>query len=175
MQNYFNEKDKYYINLQKYSECQLISAINAAIFLNELPVLQDSIEYERLVDLVSARHGASINIKYAHQYLRLICYELETITLNEVKKYLNVNRPIEAGIHTPSFHSALIIDHCKKDRNYVRVLNMREMTDSEGWIEWKRFKKCCRKVKPGGWVLTLDPWYLRDLQIQNNRRILGEN
>jgi hypothetical protein len=174
MQNYFNEKDKYYINSQKYSECQLISAINAAIFLNELPVLQDSIEYERLVDLVNARHGAAINIKYAHKYLRIICYELETITLNSVKKYLNVKRPIEAGIHTPSFHSALIIDHYKKDGNYVRVLNMREMTDSKGWIEWKRFKKHCRKVKPGGWVLTLNPWYLRDLQIKNNQRILGE-
>lgn len=174
MQNYFNEKDKYYINSQKYSECQLVSAINAAIFLNELPVLQDSIEYERLVDLVHARNGGAVSIKYAHQYLRLISYDLETITFKLVKKYLLDKKPIEVKIHMPSYHSVLIIDHCKKDGNYVRVLNFSKKTENEWWIKWSIFKKYLSKEKIGGRVLALDSWYIRDLQIKNNQRILGE-
>lgn len=63
MFNYFNEKDKYYINSQKYSECQLVTAINATIYLNETSILSHSIEYERLIDLVGARHGSAVNIE----------------------------------------------------------------------------------------------------------------
>jgi len=174
MHNYFNEKEKYYINSQKYSECQLVAAINTAIFLNEIPIIQDSIEYERLVDLVSARTGAAVNIHYAHKYLRLICYELDDINLNVIRKYLDNKNPIEARVFHDrvGFHSALIIDYKKTENYSIRVLNFKQVTDINGWVEWKVFKKCFGKVKPAGWALALDPWYIRGLQIENNLRII---
>lgn len=176
MDNYFNEKEKYYINSQKYSECQLVAAINASIFLNELPVLQNSIEYERLVDLVCARIGAAISIRYAHEYLRIICYELGVITLNLTKKYLDDKKPIEVGVwhERVGFHSVLIIAYKKTENYSVQVLNFKQVTDSEGWIEWKIFKQYIRKVKPAGWAFAMDPWYIRRLQIDNNQRIIKE-
>jgi hypothetical protein len=174
MQNYFNEKEKYYINSQKYSECQLVSAINAAIYLNEIPVIQNSIEYERLVDLICARIGAAISIELAHQYLRIKSTDLDTIDLNILRNFLDNKNPIEVKIAKPFYHSALIIDY-KKEGNYlIQVLNYTQ-TDSEGWIEWKLFNKFLPKETLFiARAFELDPWYLRDLQIKNNQRILSK-
>lgn len=174
MQNYFNEKDKYYINSQKYSECQLVSAINAAIFLNEIPVIKDSIEYERLVDLVHARNGSAISIKYAHQYLRLVATKLDFIDFSILKNFLDNKNPIEAKIYhkKTGLHSVLIIDHYRKEGNHLRVLNCKQITDNKGWVEWKILKKYFWKTLPSGWAFELNPWYLRDLQIKNNQKII---
>ena len=174
MQNYFNEKDKYYINSQKYSECQLISAINAAIYLNEIPILQNSIEYERLIDLVHARNGAAISIEYAHQYLRIKSTDIGTIDLNTLRNFLDNKNPVEVKVIKPFYHSVLIIDY-KKEGNYlVQVLNYKQ-TDNEGWIEWKIFKKFLPKgILFGARGFELDPYYTQDLQIKNNQNILGK-
>lgn len=182
MLNYFNEKDKYYINSQKYSECQLVAAINAAIYLSELPVLSHSVEYERLVDLVSARHGGAINIELAHKYLRIIPEEID-ITLENVKKYLNtsitnIGNPIEVGLQHKNIglHSVLIIDYRRDPGSKVRILNLVEYTDSDWWITWRKFKtylpKSNIKLDPKCRVFKLDPWYLRNLQICNNQSLL---
>ena len=60
-----------YHNSQKYSDCQLISAINAHYYWYGKRIDQDSEEYESLVDLVSARHGGAISIEKAHKKLGL--------------------------------------------------------------------------------------------------------
>ena len=178
MQNYFNEKAKYYLNSQKYQECRLVAAINAAIFLNELPISQESIEYERLVDLVKARHGAAISISKAHEYLRIIPHELNFLDLKTIKKYLDIDNPIEAVVwhKEPGLHSVLIVDY-KKENNKIRVLNFEEITNNQWWVNWKTLKKYLylQSNSPLGWVYIINPWYLRDLQIKNNQRILGES
>lgn len=189
MFNYFNEKDKYYINSQRYSECQLVSAINAAIYLNEVPVLQHSIEYERLVDLASTRHGGAIHIDLAHKYLRIIPKEID-VTLENIKKYLNTSitnsgNPIEIGIYHKKYgtHSVLIIDYSdsyvhkqSKSTKMVRVLNL-EFTNNRWWIPWRKFRTYLPdkslNIIPKCQVFKLDPWYLRDLQICNNQRLLS--
>ena len=136
------EKTKYFLNSQKYQECRLVAAINAAIFLNELPILQESIEYERLVDLVKARHGAAIGISKAHKYLRIIPHELNFIDLKTTKKYIDIESPIEIVVwhKEPGLHSALITGYNKED-NKIRVLNFEEITDDQWWTNWRTLKK----------------------------------
>lgn len=178
MQKYFMEKEKYYLNSQKYQECRLVAAINAAIFLNELPISQESIEYERLVDLVQARHGAAISISKAHEYLRIIPHELNFIDLKTIKKYLDIDSPIEVVVwhKEPGLHSVLIVDY-KKENNKIRVLNFEEITDDQWWANWTTLKKYLfhKSNLPVGWVYVINPWYIQNLQIKNNQRILGEN
>lgn len=177
--NYFNESEKYYLNSQKYSECQLVTAINAAIYLCELPVAQDSIEYERLVDLVRARNGSAINIELAHNYLRIISTEI-TFTWNNIVKYLDKKYPVEISIwhRKIGFHSSLIIDYKAKSRN-VRMLNFKYETDKKCWMKWSSLRqyvvkpkiKMSRKCA----YYTLNPWYVRDLQIKNNNETLSSS
>jgi len=66
----FRDLWKPYINRQKCSECQLVTALNAYTYLHGRPYCeQDSDEYERLVDMVGARHGSAIHIERAWKLL----------------------------------------------------------------------------------------------------------
>jgi hypothetical protein len=92
----------------KYSSCQLISAINARIWLGGEDVSEE--EYEYLVDLVKCRYGAAIEINKAHQYLGLKTEDgpVDTLDLEWVKTHL----PVEIGYPDPQkgFHSALVVE-----------------------------------------------------------------
>jgi len=92
---------------QKYSACQLISAINARIYLGENDVADD--EFERLVDIAKCRYGSAINIIECHPILGLYSINgpLKNMPLEWVKNHL----PVEIGYSDPKFgfHSALII------------------------------------------------------------------
>jgi len=170
--NYFNETHKYYLTKQRYMECQLITAINAAICLKELPIDSKSIEYERLVDLVCARHGSAINVELAYRYLRLKTFMVD-FTWENVVKYLkketiNIRNPIEFGVREKFGHSILAID-CEDEnnkRNYihigsgksepspsikeqkirkVRVLNFNAAPNQ--WITWKNLLRYVRNFE----------------------------
>lgn len=124
-----------YLNKQKYSECQLVTAINAAICLGEPPVKQDSLEYERLVDFVAARHGSAIDIEKAYEYLK-ITSEMVPSTLEEIKKSIDEGRPIEITIFhdKTGAHSVLVVDY-RKDR--LKVLNFHYVTTRHMWVDWE--------------------------------------
>ncbi len=100
------------LDSQKYSECQLVSAINAAVHLGEPPVDPSSEEYERLVDLVGARHGSAIHIRDAVRYLRLVRYEIKPITVNNIRAKTLSGHPVSVNIwhREVGFHSVLLTD-----------------------------------------------------------------
>jgi hypothetical protein len=181
--DYYNHTEKYYINSQKYNECQLVTAINAAICLDEPPVLQNSAEYERLVDITCGRYGACLKIDIAWNYLRLKVSHIEFCWKN-VKKYLKdevINRrnPIGFSVYHRKLgrHSVLAID-CKEQKKtrYIKVLNF-TVAVQDGWISWKRFIKYIKDCNAGKLpktfkMFSLDPWYIRHCQIEYNKTIL---
>lgn len=153
-----------YLNKQKYMECQLVSAINASIFLGLGSVQQYSNEYERLVDLVGARYGSAIEVKKAHEYLGLGCRPLERkeISFQRVKQLLEDGHPIELGIHHKKIgnHSVLLVSSTWGNKKYVKVCNFSEETDENGWIGWTRFYRYFRKIpngllRPAGYFYNL--------------------
>ena len=185
--NYFNEPEKYYLNDQNYTECQLITAINAAICLCELPVLQGSIEYERLVDMICARCGGAISIEKAWEYLRLKPFN-DTFSWKNLNSYLhgqriNTKNPVEFSLLKKFRHSVLAIDcEKRKGQKYVRVLNpgfhtVGELPTKDGWLKWEPLVRYAKKWNNGKMpkyfrVFKLDPWYIRQLQIEKNQKII---
>lgn len=107
------------------------------MYLNETYIDPMSDEYERLVDLVGARHGSAIQIDKAIEYLGLD-YNFIPKHFNSIKKSLNNNRPIEITIWCLGYgyHSCLIIG--RKD-NKIKVVNFKDKTNY-GWIDWKKLK-----------------------------------
>lgn len=122
-----------YINRQKYSECSLITALNAYYYLTgRIYCKQDSQEYEDLVDLCCARHGAAISIEKVYKKLGLITLEKHKFLWNFSGKKLPL--PIEVIIwhRLTGNHSILIVDHNSKC-HAVQVTNFRYET-RRGWI-----------------------------------------
>lgn len=118
-------------------ECQLITALNAAMYLDNIYIDPHTDEYERLVDLVGARHGSAFQIEKAIEYLGLD-YDFIPKHFNSVKKELKNNRPVEIGVWCLGygFHSCLIVDR-KNDK--VKIVNFTKKTN-RGWIDWKELK-----------------------------------
>ena len=128
-----------YINSQKYSECQLVTVINAAIHLGEEPVSPESEEYERLVDIGGARYGCAIRAEYVMDYLRVEAINTDPCWEN-LKRLLKKGYPVEYGISHPGvgFHSVLVIacvDTDKRPKRQVRVANLPQGTDRHMWID----------------------------------------
>jgi hypothetical protein len=122
-----------YINKNKYSECQLITALNAYYYLTgKQYCVQDSQTYEDLVDLVSARIGAAIRIEKVWNLLGLeVAWEGSGL----YGFGNNLPLPIEYSVQTKDygFHSTLIVDHVKKCDCY-RITNFKWETSLGGWI-----------------------------------------
>jgi len=136
-----------YLNSQMYSECQLVTAINAAVYLGQPPVRLGSAEYERLVDLVGARHGSAIRINRAHRYLRLKYVDLKP-EFYSIRFSLDRGMPVEIGVHSDhhGFHSALVVDVEVRGAECVRfkVPNLRRHTDRKMWMTAKELNRILR-------------------------------
>lgn len=133
-----------FITEQKYSECQLVTVINASYFLGEPAIDIYSHEYERLVCLVGARHGSAISIDKAYDYLRLDSDFVES-TYENLRKALNENKlPVEISVNTTTQgnHSVLAIQHKEIDKtHYYRILNLGDPYTDEGhWIEEEKLE-----------------------------------
>jgi len=131
-----------YINNNKYSECQLINALNAYYCLTDKVYCeQDSQEYEDLVDFVKARNGAAIDIEKVWKKLGIeIVWEgmsLHTLKqyLWEKNKYTPLYMPIEFNNWSMEHgnHTSLIIEY-KKHCDLYRITNFSKYTTSEGWL-----------------------------------------
>jgi len=147
-----------YLNSQKYSECQLVTALNAAVFMGLEGVEPDTTEYERLVDLIYARCGSAIMIEKAHDYLGIKRRHIkkENYNYENIKGLLEDGHPVEAHINHPKVgnHSCLIIDVCEVGRKVgrgvgsvrcVRVLNSK--TTNNTWMLWSDLKKILMPVR----------------------------
>lgn len=123
-----------YQNKQKYSECQLIAALNAAYKLGQPRVRVGGNQYERLVDLVNARTGSATEIEKAYDYLRLSFIDMKE-TFDSVKFALDRGMPVNIGVYTKTQgnHSVTIVD---RKGTKVRIPNMAKDTDKNMWIEW---------------------------------------
>ena len=137
--------DKYVQFGQKYSECQLVSALNAAYWLGEDLIHPNSDEYERIVDFAGCRHGSAICISYVYRYLKLRYIDVKP-EFESVEFANEMNLPIGLGVFTKKhgLHDVLIIQKKHNDENggyKVRVLNLFPYTDDKFWIHWKELEK----------------------------------
>lgn len=154
------------LNSQKYSECQLVAIINAATYLGEKPVDPDSEEYERLVDLVGARHGSAIHVRSAVSYLRLVMHEIDPVSINDVRLKVVGGYPVSVTIwhHGVGFHSTLLTDG---DHRGAKAWNLGVKGYPKNRVGWNRMKELvaavpahCRKAI---WF-ELDPLRKRSLE-----------
>lgn len=136
-----------YLERQKYSECQLITALNAYYYLTgKVFCKQDSQEYEDLVDLCCARNGAAININKVHNKLGLVILEKHRFLSDFCLDRKKLPLPIETSVwhRLTGFHSVCIVDYSVKC-GAVRIANFRYETRN-GWMfidDFKLFKNPC--------------------------------
>ena len=135
------------LDTQKYSECQLVALINAAAFLGEPPVVQDSEEYERLVDFVGARHGAAISAYKAVEYLRLQAHAIEPVTLQAVRTNVMAGHPVAVSVwHVDTGFHRILLTH--GDQKGTKCWNFRIKQNSKGRVTWGRLREFMAEVGP---------------------------
>lgn len=161
--SFFNDG---YLDCQKYLECQLVTIINAAIHLGEQPVDPHSEEYERLIDIGGARHGAAIRPEYVMDYLRIEAVPTDP-GWKTLKLHLSRGFPVEYGLSHPGvgFHSVLVIgctDADVRPKRRVRVANLAGSTDEHMWMDWDEFKE--------SWYF-LSNWEARCFRLKKEREI----
>jgi hypothetical protein len=90
---------------QKYGCCQLITAINARIFLGKGDITEK--KFESLVDLAKCRYGGALNINDCYKELGLVTKEIEW-SIQSIAS----NLPVGVGYYDDQLglHSALIYD-----------------------------------------------------------------
>ena len=132
-----------YINIQKAQECQLVTAINAAVHLGEPGVAPDSLEYDRLMELVGAVAGHAIAVEHAHRYFGLVRRNIP-FRLRQIRRSLALGRPVEVAVHHPvvHLHSVLIVGCRRRDNEWkVQVANFACETGRWGWMPWGRLRR----------------------------------
>ena len=146
-----------YIETQKYSDCQLVAAQNAAIHL-KLPLIPEG-EYEAMVDAIRARHGAALNMKPVFERLGIVPLMMP-LSINVVKAFLTIGIPICFNVHSLEYgnHTIAAVEFKAVGRGY-RVLTLNFNRDytvnkagkitrrfKDGWIPWKRIEKISLKM-----------------------------
>ncbi len=132
-----------YLTGQKYSECQLVTVINAAVHLGEPLVNPDSAEYDRLVDYVGARYGSAISIDKAVKYLRLT-YKRVPSSLKNIRRALEFNLPVAVNmLHDRAGHHSVCAIGMRGEgaKTEIRLPNIfKEGWDQ--WLSWKELHRC---------------------------------
>ena len=123
-----------YHNKNKYSECQLITALNACYYLTGRYVSQSSKEYEELVDLCGVRHGSAVNIEKAWKRLNI---EVKNVYLSSLSWWEENNPPLPLEImiwhKAHGYHSVLAVDY-EPRTDAFRIPNFRWATNLKGWM-----------------------------------------
>jgi len=128
-----------YITTQKYSECQLVAAINAFYFHGGREVTEE--EYESLVDIVGARHGSAIDIGRAYRILGLKPFCIPPFYWI-LRLFLWLRFPVEVGMYHKRLGLHTILIAGGKGRK-VLALNARLSPDE--WVKWRDLKGAIRK------------------------------
>lgn len=144
-----------YLHTQKYSECQLVSAINAYTYLTGKTIDQNSKRYEDLVDLCKARHGSAICIEKVHEKLGIGILGLHSsiracVGFHDIPKD-RPTLPCELSVWHKGygFHSVAVVEHEPRTQS-VRIPNFDKLTNSRGWVfieDLQHYEKMC-----GGYV-----------------------
>lgn len=123
------------INKQKYSECQLISAFNAAIYLGTRKYIKNK-EYEELVDLTMGRYGSCISVSKSYPILG-IDYKDVTPTKKTFIKWTSNGFPVQVNVwhEKTGFHTVLMVDY-NENKDRVKVINFRHITNRRMWVSW---------------------------------------
>lgn len=130
-----------YINSQRYSDCQLVSAVNCYHYLTGKTVEYKSKQYEKLVDLVGARHGGAISIEKAYKKLGIKVinhyhndYEFHKSRYRE-GKVISIPLPMEISVYHKRYgrHSVAVVDYESRTGCY-RIPNFKYATSLDGWI-----------------------------------------
>lgn len=150
-----------YHSRQLYSECQLISALNAWHYWTGEKIEQDSPRYEHLVDLCKARYGAAIKIGKVHEELGLCVsqiFENDHDLINHLNEW-RISLPLEINVwhHKYGFHSVLVVDF-HQHTGTLRVTNFDRVTTLDGWVFLENFRYFIRSPNNGwfGRVLYLN-------------------
>lgn len=134
-----------YQNEQKYSECQLVTALNASYCLGESFISSNNEEYERLVDLTGGRYGSCIDVTKAYKYLRLEYIDVKP-EWNSILFAMDKNLPISIGVYTKihGLHNVVIVK-MKHNNNKgwydLKIPNLNGYTSKKMWIHWYDLKK----------------------------------
>ena len=114
-------------------DCQLVTAVNAAIYLNNLNIQPNSNYYKKLLELGKCNYGPCINIENIWQELGI--WENKRLGFLQLKNYLKSNCFLEINVwHKDTYHhSCAIVDYCKKS-DACRVANFKQVTTNKGWI-----------------------------------------
>ena len=124
-----------YINKNLYSECRVITALNAYHFLMKKPYCKQGDEtYMELVDLCGAYIGSAIGVEKVHQKLGIKKRQgFSSLLLLDL--WPKVRLPLEMNVwhKKMGFHSTLIVDYSIKCRA-IQVANFPQVTSHEGWM-----------------------------------------
>jgi len=173
-----------YLNSQKYSECQIITALNAYYHLTgKVYCQQDSQEYEDLVDSCCARIGAAIGIEKIHRKLGLrtigyasflstsmknVWLRMDAINRRKAGKYpkkksymyesikgKKIDLPIEMMVwHKKTGFHSTLIVDHCLQPDTLRVTNFKHVTSNEGWIFAEDLYQYVNKMNKG-WCFRL--------------------
>lgn len=122
-----------YHNKNKYSECQLITALNAKYYLTGEYIDQNSNEYEELVDACGARYGGAICIEKVWEKLNIEVKDTYLYSLDWEKSSRPLPVEISVWHKAYGFHSVLAVDYEPKT-NALRITNFKWATSLQGWI-----------------------------------------
>lgn len=153
---------KQYIESQKYSECQLVSVLNARMCLTGEYLSPDSKLYEDLVDVTGARYGAAISICYA-----LSLFNMGLKGGPATYRWIEKNLPVEVSVshEKVGLHCVCIVG---AKNHKVRVTNAQSIFGKRKWIEWKELQKYLLKRRNVGWNCeceSLFMTYIEDLAV----------
>ena len=133
-----------YHNSQLYSECSLVTALNAQYYLTGKFIKQNSTQYEKLVDLCKAREGSAICIEKIYKRLKIeVARHFESWfdykrALSNAKDYTDLYDrlfPAEVKVWEKhyGFHSVCLVDYEGRSTCF-RVTNFRYQTSLSGWM-----------------------------------------
>lgn len=128
-----------YQNKKLYSECQLVSALNASYKLGFPQIKMGCGEYERLVDFTRGRYGSCLSIKPIYEYLKIEYFDIDPVWDN-IELMLNQGFPVTLSISSSStgLHSVCVVD---SKYDYFKVPNIPKLTDRNMWIREKYLKE----------------------------------
>lgn len=143
------QTNSYYYVEQNGSCCQLISAINARMYLLKKDCLESEIVQfiQKLKKIVKCQHGPAIDIEKSYPILKLD-FEDGPIDLIWIKN----NLPVELALHDPKkgFHSGLVInvnlDELELVNCSVSIITWEEILN---WIPTHIHNQRCRSFKMG--------------------------
>jgi len=109
-----NESPPHYVgdyqNGQLYSECQLVSALNARYKLQGQRIDFESEEYEALVDEAKARHGAAIYIQSIYDQFLIGHFDIKP-DMRNLKACVDWGFPVGVSVWTnkTGSHSVVVV------------------------------------------------------------------